>query len=68
MPKYGDVCNLSEANYPSLDISNYMPSEAWDEFTYPFPNFKGSIIEIWELLSHFISYSITDVITYPWWD
>ena len=23
-------------------ISNHMPSEVWDEITYPFPNFSGS--------------------------
>ena len=29
-------------------ISNHMPSEVWDEITYPLWNFNGSTIEVWE--------------------
>ena len=29
-------------------ISNYMPSKMWDEITYPFPNFNGCTIGVWE--------------------
>ena len=29
-------------------ISNHMPSEVWDEITYPFPNFNGATVEVWE--------------------
>ena len=49
-------------------ISNHMPSEVWDEITYPFSNVNGATVEIWEWISNFIPYSITDVITYPCWD
>ena len=42
-----------------------MPSKRWDEITYPFPNFNGPIVEVWEWISSFIALSIMDVITYP---
>ena len=45
-----------------------MASKVWDNTTYPFPNFNGVIVEVWELLSNFILHSIKGVITYPWWD
>ena len=28
-----------------------MPSEVWSEITYPFPNFNGCSIEVWEWIS-----------------
>ena len=33
--------------------------------TYPFANFNGRAIEVWEWISNFISHFIIDVITYP---
>ena len=33
--------------------------------TYPFPNFNGAAIEVWELISIFIPHFIIDVISYP---
>ena len=33
-----------------------------DEITYPFPNFNGVDVEIWELISNFIPRLIIDVI------
>ena len=27
-------------------ISNYMPSNVWDEITYPFLNFNGATVEV----------------------
>ena len=48
--------------------SNHMPSKVWDEITYPFPNFNGVTIEVWELISNSIPHIIMSVITYPSWD
>ena len=49
-------------------ISNHIPSKVWDEITYPFPNFNGYTVEVWEWISNFIPHFIMDIITYPWWD
>ena len=38
-----------------------MPSKVWDEITYPFPNFNGRTIEVWEWISNFIPYFILHV-------
>ena len=35
-------------------LSNQMPSKVWVEIIYPFSNFNGSTIEVWEWLSNFI--------------
>ena len=35
------------------------------EVTYPFPNFNGNTVEVWEWISNFISQLIKNVITYP---
>ena len=45
-------------------ISNNMPCKVWDEITYPFPNYNGSTVEVWEWISNFIPHFILDVITY----
>ena len=34
--------------------SNCMPSKVWDKITYPFPNFNGCTVEVWEWISNFI--------------
>ena len=31
-----------------------MHSKAWDGITYPFPNFNGAIVEVWEWISNLI--------------
>ena len=48
-------------------ISNYIHYKIWDEITYPFPNFSGFTVEVWEWISYFISHSILYVISYPCW-
>ena len=48
--------------------SNHMPSKVWDEITYPFLNFNGCTIEVWEWISNFILHIIIDVITNPCWN
>ena len=45
-----------------------MPSKVWDEIIYPFPNFNGCSIEVWEWISNFITHIVIDVITYSCWD
>ena len=45
-------------------ISNHMPNKVWDEITYPFPNFNGCIMEVWEWVSNFIQQFIMDIIIY----
>ena len=41
-----------------------MPNLEWGEITYPFPNFNGCTVEVWEWISNFIPHYIMDVITY----
>ena len=40
-----------------------MPSKAWDEITYLFPNRNVCTVEFWELISSFISDYVMDVMT-----
>ena len=44
-----------------------MPSQVWDEITYPYPNFNGANVEFWGVISKLISHFVTDVITFPCW-
>ena len=37
-----------------------MLSKAWDEITYPFPNFNGATVEVWEWISNFIPHLMMD--------
>ena len=46
-------------------ISNYTYQNVWDEIIYPFPNFNGVTVEVWEWISNFIPHFIMDVIIYP---
>ena len=48
-------------------ISNYIHYEVQDEITYPFPNFNGAVVEVWEWISNFIPHLTGLVITYPCW-
>ena len=36
----------------------------WDEITYPFSNFNGCTVEVWEWISNFIPHFTGHVITY----
>ena len=31
-------------------ISNYTHFKGWDEISYPFPNFEGAPVQVWELI------------------
>ena len=48
-----------------MDV-NYIHYEVWEEITYPFPNFNGYTVEVWEWISNFILNSAGHVITYPY--
>ena len=37
----------------------------WEDITFPFPNFNGCTVEVWEWISNFISHFTEHVITYP---
>ena len=43
-------------------ISNHMSGKLWDKNTYPFPNFNGCTVEVWELMNNFIPRFIMNVI------
>ena len=45
-----------------------MPSEVWDEITYPFLNFNGAVADVCELIRSFIPHFIMDAVTYLSWD
>ena len=49
-------------------ISKYTHYEVWDKITYPFVNFNGATVEVWERISNFILHLTGHVITYPCWD
>ena len=46
-------------------ISNYIYYKMWYEITYPFSNFNGEAVEVWEWISNFISHFTVHIITYP---
>ena len=48
-------------------INNYIHYMVWGEINYPFPNFNGCTIEIWELITYFIRNFTGHMITYPYW-
>ena len=46
----------------------YIHYKVWDEITYPFLNFNGYTIEVWEWIDNFIPHLIGHAITHPCWD
>ena len=48
--------------------SNYIHYKVWHEISYPFPNFNGAAVEVWEWISNFISHFTEYVVIYPCWD
>ena len=49
-------------------IYNYIGYKVWGEITYPFSNFNGCAIKVWECISDFNSYFTEYVITDQCWD
>ena len=47
-------------------ISNYIHYKVWVEITYPFPNFNGWTVEVWEWISNFSPHFTRHVITFTW--
>ena len=46
----------------ALITSNYILSKVWDESTYPFSNFNGCTVDVWNGLSNSTPHFIIDVI------
>ena len=46
-------------------ISNHMPCKVQGEITYPFPNFNGCTVEVWEWICIFYSTLYNDCIYLP---
>ena len=44
-------------------VNDYMLSKVRDELTYPFPNYNGATVKVWEC--NFVPRFILDVIIYP---
>ena len=42
-----------------------MHGKVWDDIIYPFPNFNGSTIEVWDGIIDFIPNFIMYVTPYP---
>ena len=49
-------------------ISNSIHYKMWNEITFPFPNFNGATIEVWEWVSNFIPHFTGHVIDHPYWN
>ena len=49
-------------------ISNHIIYTVWYEITYPFLNFNGGAVEVWEQIRNSIPHFIRHVIAYPCWD
>ena len=52
---------------PAL-VCNHTACKEWDEITYPFPNFNGAAVELWEWISKFILHFVMDMIIYSYGD
>ena len=48
---------------PAL-MNDYIHYKMWDEITYPFLNFNGATVEVWEWITNSISHFTGQVITY----
>ena len=57
--------NLAQFNFNPGMESDQMPSEVWDEITYPFLTFNGCTIDVWEWINNFFLHIKMDVISYP---
>ena len=65
--KRGNLLSPSPLTSIPAWISNHMPSRVVDQVTYPFPNFNGVTVEVWEWISNFIPHLMMDVIIHPCW-
>ena len=60
------ACNVACCCHKLRWINNYIHYKIQDEITYPFPNFNGCTVEVWEWLSNFNHTALRGKITYPW--
>ena len=49
-------------------ISYHIHHKMWNEITYPFPNFNGATIELWEWVNNFIPHFTGHINTCPFCD
>ena len=72
--QFENICFLIPECWLGLTIisawisSNHIHYKVCDEIIYPFPNFNGVTVEVWEWINNFIPHFIMDVITHPCWD
>ena len=48
----------------NFNPSSHISSTVWDEIIYPFPNFNGCTVDVWEWISNFIPHTIMTIITH----
>ena len=62
----GDIFkwNLSK----NISRPNCIHYKVWKKITYPFSNFNGTAVEVWEWMNNFILHFTGQVITYPYCD
>ena len=63
-----DCCIAWAAIFNQAWVTNRISSKKWDEIIYPFSNFNGCTVEVWEWISNFITHFIMDVIIDTCWD
>ena len=66
---YGTRIGILLAGISRLDplpnrIGSYIRYNVWAEITYPFPNFNGCTVEVWERMSNFIPHFTAHVIIF----
>ena len=68
MANYHNVLHWNPVEFETGSSTGLLPSKKWDEITYPFPDFNGATVDVWEWISNFIPYFIMGVIIYQCWD
>ena len=63
---YASCCTSSITDhFTKAWIRIRTPIKVWVEITYPFSNFNGCTVEVWEWIIIFFSHFIMGVIPYP---
>ena len=78
LPTYNSGCNNMSVPNPTGPIGtllftsftlipawiiNYIHYKVWDDITFPFPNFNGASVEVWEWMNNIIPHFTEQVIT-----
>ena len=53
-------------NFNPAWMNNHMLSKVWDEITYPFPNFNGCTVVVWEWIRNFTFYNGCNWLSMLW--